>query len=292
MRYKATVLLNKKGHSVEGCCKLLQTSTSGFYDWINYKASHRKQRDDELKPMIANVFYQNKQVYGYPRIQKTLEAQGEVVGKNRVAKLMQELDLKALYKKAFRPQTTLNNPKDYKAERVFKIEDTVVSQPNEVWASDLTYLPMEKGFAYLVAVMDLFDRSILGWDVSDNMNAENTDKALLIALRATSGSLPYLVFHSDQGSQYSADCVRERLRFLGITQSMSRKGNCYDNAFVESFFHTLKNELPKKTFTNVQDAREVLFAYIDGWYNTKRLHSSLGYVSPMEYRKAFGGNHV
>ena len=292
MRYKATILLNKKGHSVEGCCKLLQTSTSGFYDWINYKASHRKQRDDELKPMIANVFYQNKQVYGYPRIQKTLEAQGEVVGKNRVAKLMQELELKALHKKAFRPQTTLNNPKDYKAKRVFKIEDTVVSQPNEVWASDLTYLPMEKGFAYLVAVMDLFDRSILGWDISDNMRAENTDRALLIALRATSGSLPYLVFHSDQGSQYSADCVRERLHLLGITQSMSRRGNCYDNAFVESFFHTLKNELPQKIFTNVHDARESLFAYIDGWYNTKRLHSSLGYVSPMEYRKAFEANHV
>ena len=119
------------------------------------------------------------------------------------------------------------------------------------------------------------------------MNAENTDRALLRAVKATSRSLQGLVFHSDQGSQYSSDSVRERLSLLGITQSMSRRGNCYDNAFMESFFHTLKNELPQKEFKNLEEARETLFAYIEGWYNTKRLHSSLGYVSPRKYRKDF-----
>ena len=215
--------------------------------------------------MIGNVFYKTKRAYGSRRIHKELQGQGEVIGRNRVARIMGEMELRALSKKAFRPKTTQSDPNAPKAERVFKVESSVVTRPNQVWASDLTYIPREGGgHMYLVVVIDLYDRSIRGWDKC-SMLAENTNRALLRALQGTSGSVQGLIFHSDRGSQYTSECVRKRLKLLGIIQSMSRTGNCWDNAFAESLFHTLKNELPKQRFKSLEEATQVLFAYI-GWY--------------------------
>jgi len=229
-----------------------------------------------------SIFGNSKRAYGSPRIQKSLQRDGEKIGKDKVAKLMKEEGLSAKKKKAFRPKTTLNNPSDKKSERIFKIEETEVTGPNQVWVSDLTYLPTGKGFSYLVTVMDLFNREIKGWDVSDSMEAVNTKEALLMAIKATPGSLRELTFHSDQGVQYCSSDVREILELLKITQSMSRKGNCYDNAFAESFFGSMKNELEYNHFCNLDEAKKEIFRYIN-WYNRERFHSGLGYLSPLEY---------
>jgi putative transposase len=282
VKYRQLALLQSEGHPVKLCSELLKTSYSGFRGWIKRKPSARQKRDGELKAKILSIFDKSKKNYGSPRIKKSLELQGEKVGKDKVAKLMKEEGLSALKKKAFRPKTTINNPSDKKSPRVFKIEDNKVTKSNDVWASDLTYLQTRNGFCYLVVVIDLYNREIKGWDVSDSMDADNTKRSLLNAVKATPGSLKALTFHSDQGVQYCSKAVRDKLSLLDITQSMSRKGNCYDNAFVESFFHTLKNELEKTCFDNLAEAKKMIFEYIN-WYNRERLHSSLGYLSPVDY---------
>ena len=197
---------------------------------------------------------------------------------------MREEGLSAKKKRAFRPKTTINNPGDKKSPRAFKIKETKVEGPNQVWVSDLTYLPTGNGFCYLVTVMDLFNREIKGWDVSDSMEAGNTKNALLGAIRDTSGPLNGLTFHSDQGVQYCSGEVRSKLEILNVKQSMSRKGNCYDNAFAENFFGTMKNEMEFNHFGNLEEAKREIINYIN-WYNRERMHSSLGYLSPVEYLK-------
>ena len=284
MKQRGVVLLKKEGHPVKKCCELLKFSTSRFYDWKKGLASKRSCKKNLLIGEIKKAFEKSKGTYGSPRIHKKLQREGHRVGENTVATIMAKEGIAARRKRAFRPKTTWNNPSDRKSARVFKIEEHKANRPNEFWASDLTYIPTEKeGFVYLVTVMDIYNREIKGWDLSDSMKAENTKNALLEALRTTPGQLGGLVFHSDQGSQYCADIVRNKLALLEITQSMSRKGNCYDNAFAESFFSTLKTELPRKKFKDLEDAKKAIFEYIEGWYNRERLHSSLGYLSPMDY---------
>ena len=284
MKYRGIVLLKEEGHPVRMCCNLLQVSFSGFYTWFKGISSKRRLEDGELKMKIIKIFGDSNETYGVPRIQQSLRRMGFYVGKNRIARLMREEGLNVRMKKAFRPKTTINNPSDRKSPREYKIESHKVTGSNQVWVSDLTYIPTEKeGFVYLVVVMDVFHREIKGCNLSPTMEAENTKNALVAAIRSTPGKLDMLIFHTDQGVQNCSEVVRGKLRFLGITQSMSRKGNCYDNAHVESFFHTFKNEISKKKFYDLEDVRRESFRYIELWYNNKRLHSSLGYKSPIEY---------
>ena len=264
------------------CCKLLKASTSSFYDWLKRKSSPRKNTDESLKRRIRSIFESSDGNYGSPRVHKTLQNEGEVIGENKVAKLMREDGLSGKKKKAFRPKTTLNNPNDKKSPRVFKGDIDNVIGPNQVWVFDLTYLPTGSGFSYLVTIMDLFNREVIGWDVSHSMEAVNTKKALMEAIRQASSPLNGLTLHSDQGVQYCSSEVRGKLGLLKITQSMSRKGNCYDNSFAESFFGTLKNEMRIGHFSDINEARREIFRYMN-WYNRERLHSSLGYMSPVEY---------
>jgi transposase InsO family protein len=287
MKYRGIVLLKTEGHSISLCCELLDVSSSGFYDWRKRLPSNRKIKNSEIKAKILNIFSDSRKTYGSPRIKAALERSGDLVGKDRVARLMKEEGLEARRKKAFRPKTTINNPSDKKSERVFKIEETEVTKLNQVWVSDLTYIPTLEGFSYLVTVMDLFNREIIGWDLSDSMEAKHTSLALGRALANSDGKPNELIFHSDQGVQYCSGELRQRLDLMEMIQSMSRKGNCYDNAFAESFFHTLKNELTEKIFTTKEEARKAIFEYIECWYNTKRLHSSLGYMSPKEYAEKY-----
>lgn len=287
MKYRGIVLLGSEGHSISHCCELLDVSPSGFYDWRKRPPSNRTIKNGEIKIKILDIFSDSKKTYGSPRIKAALERSGDFVGKDRVARLMKEEGLMVRRKKAFKPKTTINNPSDKKSERVFKIEKTKITKLNQVWVSDLTYIPTLEGFSYLVTVMDLFNREIIGWDLSDSMEAEHTSTALGRALANSEGKPNELIFHSDQGVQYCSGEVRKRLELMEMIQSMSRKGNCYDNAFAESFFHTLKNELAEKMFTTKEDARKAIFEYIEGWYNTKRLHSSLGFMSPKEYAEKY-----
>lgn len=287
MNFGIIYLLKGEGHALKRICDLFNVSCSGFYKWFKGPISNRKKKDLELKLKIVEKFEESKGTYGVPRIKAALEKDGEKIGKNRVAKLMREGGLSGIRKKSFRPKTTINNPSARKSDRIFKIEETKIEKPNEVWASDLTYIPLTNGFAYLVVVMDLFNREILGWDLSDTMNAKKTKDALVNALRNVQGKPEGLVFHSDQGIQYCSSVFREKIDLLNINQSMSRKGNCYDNAFLESFFHTLKNEISKSRFKNIEEAKKEIFEYIECWYNIRRLHSSLGYMSPVEYKEQY-----
>lgn len=288
MKYRGIVLLSEEGHSVQACCELFDVSTSGFYDWRSRGPSMRQRANESLKAQIKEIHKESKGTYGSPRIKAALQRDGHKVGEDRVAKLMREEKIRARQKKAFVPRTTINNPEDKKSERLFKIESTNVTSPNQVWASDLTYIPTAEGFLYLVVVLDLFTRQVKGWDLSDSMEAKHTMKAFINAVRSLEGRANQVIFHSDQGVQNCAGEFRKRLALLGFVQSMSRKGNCYDNAFVESFFHSLKNELEEKTFKTKDEARKAIFEYIEAWYNTKRLHSSLGYRTPAECEQQFG----
>lgn len=276
--------LKKNHHSVQLSCHLFEVNESSFYAWLRREPSTVAARNEALKKEIESLFKKNKSKYGSPRIYNALKSKGIIVGENKVADLMREMGLSAIKKKAFKPKTTINKPDERKSARVFKIEDYKVKKENEVWGSDLTYIQMDKGFCYLVVVLDLFNREIKGWDVSGSMEASQTQKALLNAIQATDGSLKETIFHSDQGSQYCSDKVRGTIQIVGMKQSMSRKGNCYDNAFVESFFHSLKNELEKSVFKNLEEAKKYVFEYMN-WYNRERLHSSLGYMSPIEYKE-------
>ena len=287
MKYQGIVLLSEKGHSIKLCCDLLDVSASGFYDWKKRPPSKRKIENENLKKEIKEIYKISKKTYGSPRIRASLVRIGKKVGKDRVAKLMKEENLSARSKKRFVPRTTVNNPLDKKSDRVFKIEKNEIIKPNQVWASDLTYIPTKEGFLYLVVVLDLFNRQVKGWDLSDSMEAKQTVKAFTSAVKGFAGKLGKIIFHSDQGIQYCSKILRNRLEILDFTQSMSRKGNCYDNTFVESFFHSLKNELEEKEFKTKDEARKAIFEYIEAWYNNKRLHSSLGYMTPMEYEQQF-----
>jgi transposase InsO family protein len=288
VKYRGIVLLADEGHPVQTCCELFDVSTSGFYDWRDRGPSTRQAANEALKTEIKAIHQESKGTYGSPRIKAALERKGQKVAEDRVAKLMREQNIRARQKKAFVPKTTVNNPGDQKSERLFKIESTEVTKPNQVWASDLTYIPTGEGFVYLVVVLDLFTRQVKGWDLSESMEAKHTVKAFINAVRTFKGRADKVIFHSDQGSQNCAGELRRKLALLGFLQSMSRKGNCYDNAFVESFFHSLKNELEEKVFKTKEEARKAIFEYIEAWYNTKRLHSSLGYRTPAECEQQFG----
>lgn len=284
MSYKKIVKLKSKGHGLKRCCRLLEVSRSGFYSWLKRKPSKTKQEDQRLAEKVLSIFKESKARYGSPRIQKTLEREGIIVGKNRVSRLMREANLSAMTKKCFIPKTTVNNPNMTKSPRIFKIKDTEVVKENQVWVSDLTYIRVGNSFCYLVTIMDVFTREIKGWDFSETMDAVNTNNAFIEAVRSAPGSLEGLIFHSDQGSQYCSSKVRKKLVLLKITQSMSRKGNCYDNAYAESLFSTIKRELGCDHFKNKEQAKRVIFEYLN-WYNRDRLHSSLGYLSPLEYKE-------
>lgn len=288
MKYRGIVLLSAEGHSVQSCCELFDVSTSGYYDSKSRGPSARSKANEALKTQIKQIHKDSKGTYGSPRIKASLERKGQKVGEDRVAKLMREENIRARQKKAFVPKTTVNNPEDKKSERLYKIESTEVTRPNQIWASDLTYIPTAEGFMYLVVVLDLFTRQVKGWDLSDSMEAKQTVKAFVNAVRNLKGRAKEVIFHSDQGVQNCAAEMRQKLSLLGFLQSMSRKGNCYDNAFVESFFHSLKNELEEKSFKTKDEARKAIFEYIEAWYNTKRLHSSLGYMSPVEFEQQSG----
>ena len=282
MKFRGVLLLGQEGHAIKTCCELFGVSCSGFYDWKRRPLSNRALKNQELLVEVKNIFNINKERYGSPRIQRALVKQGKTVSENKIARLMRKEGLCAKGKKAFRAKTTINNPSDKKSERVYKIEEQKVTKENEVWVSDLTYIRTKEGFCYLTIVMDLWNREIKGKNIANNMLAENTKDALLKAVKSSSGKLDKTIFHSDQGVQYCSFEFREKLELLSMTQSMSRKGNCYDNAFAESFFHSLKTELGHKVFENFKEAKKEINEYIN-WYNNERLHSSLGYLSPKDY---------
>ena len=277
-------LVDEKSHEVKSSCSLMGVCRSSFYS-----IKTRPQQalvEPLLHQRIRFHFDKNKGRYGSPRIASCLRDEGFCIGENKVAEIMRELGLRAAQKSSFKPKTTINDPVSNKAERVFKIEETEVTAPDQVWASDLTYLPFLDRFLYLVIFIDLCTRKVKSWELSSNMKAHHTKQAFLSAVANTKGPLGGLVSHSDQGVQYCWSEYQQTLEFLSVTQSMSRKGNCYDNAFAESFFATLKRELDLNHCETEYQMKEEIAEYID-WYNKERKHSSLGQISPAEFESNF-----
>ena len=268
-------------------CRILGVSRSGYYKWLDRPIAERKKENTRLAQKIKHLWGESRETYGAPRIHKALKKTGERVGKKRVAKIMKNNGLAGAGKKKFKPQTTTSKHNLPVADRVFKVEDSKekVFSKGSIWVGDITYIQTDEGFAYLSAFMDLSNREIVGHYVGDTLHTEIVTKAFDDAT-GRHGVNEGLVVHTDRGSQYAATSFRDRLSEIGALPSMSRKGNCYDNAFMESFFRTLKVELVHRhKFKTIAEARMKIFEYIEVWYNRKRMHSSLDYLSPVEYKK-------
>jgi len=240
----------------------------------------------KIKNQIRIKFKASKKTYGSPRIYQTLKGTALSCSENTVAKYMKEMELDGRLKKKFRVKTTNSDHNHPIAPRVFKVEDGAPTGPNQVLAGDITYIRLGSCFLYLAVVMDICTRQIRGWSLTDNLSTTGA----LMAMKTALGNCPLgvkMIFHSDRGVQYASDVFTTLLNGKGIIPSMSRKGNCYDNAYVESFFKSLKSEwLYRHHYETEEELRALVFEYIEIWYNRKRLHSSLGYVSPMEYELA------
>ncbi len=271
-----------KHYPVAPTCKALDASRSGFYAHRSKPLLPRRLRDKALKATIVDIFDQSRGTYGSPRIQQELAKRKQPCGKNRALRLMKEQNLQPIQKKKYRPMTTDSNHKLAVAPN-WVGEIAAADRPNQIWTSDITYLWTAQGWLYLASHMDLFSRRIVGWAVSLNLETDLIQRSLD---KAQSGRKPCpgLIHHSDRGSQYASKIYRQQLEDNHITCSMSRKGNCYDNAAHESFWATLKTEcFGKEVPRSREQARLMIFSYIEGFYNTRRIHSSLGYLSPDQY---------
>jgi putative transposase len=264
---------------VEISCQVLEVSRSGYYDWINRPPSLRDKRRQELTAKIKIASVEGRGVYGSPRIFKALAAQGQSVSENTVAKVMKTAGIRAKTKKKFVPTTTDSNHQYKVAGNVLDREFTA-KLPNQKWAVDITYIPTDQGWMYLAGVIDLCSRMIVGWSMADPMQTNLVSDALQMAIARRSPNKG-LLHHSDRGVQYASDDYLHLLESHNMVPSMSGKGDCWDNAAMESFWSTLKTELVHhERYATHDQARASIFEYIEVFYNRKRLHSSLSYVSP------------
>lgn len=270
-------------YPIQTLCRVLGASTSGYYDWRDRPKSAQAVSNRELLSEIQAIHIQSKQTYGSPRIHAELKEQGRRVGQKRVARLMGLNGIVAQRSKRHRRTYTHREPQV--AEQNHLDRDFTATGPNQKWVSDITFIPTRQGWLYLAIVLDLYSRAIVGWSMSKRINGQLVHDALDMAICQRETNEGMLV-HSDQGSQYTAQSYREKLKAYGMICSMSRKGECHDNAVAESFFHTLKEELVyDANYKTHNEARQAIFKYIELFYNRKRLHSYLNYKAPYEYEK-------
>lgn len=275
-----------KEYSVGALANALEVSRSGFYADKRKVQGRRYQQDRELLRQIEKVFVDSGRTYGSPRLCAVLRGCGWHCGKNRIARLMRVAGLHARQKRVFRPQTTLSEH-SLAIARNWLARMPAPDRPNRIWQSDITYLPTTQGWLYLAVTLDACSRRVVGWATSDNLHSTLVTEALERAWRNRRPG-PGLVHHSDRGIQYASNRFRSLLQSIAATASMSRKANCYDNALVESFFSTLKTEcFGKRQPTTTEQTRLLLFQYIESFYNPRRLHSALGFLSPLQFENRF-----
>lgn len=268
---------------VEKMCRVLSVSRSGYYSNQDRGTSPHDVEDNRLKVEIKAIFNRYKGRVGSPAVTEWLSRQGETVGENRVARLMHEMGLMAKGKKKFRHTTDSNHDMPISPNHLDR--KFTVSAPNEVWVTDITYVRTREGWLYLCVFVDLFSRLIVGYAMDDHMRTSLVTTALQRGYWRRKPPIGLMV-HSDRGSQYASSVFRELLKACGMTQSMSRRGNCWDNAVGESVFHTLKVELiHEEDFHTRREAKEKIIEYIELYYNSVRLHSTLGQMSPMEFEQ-------
>jgi transposase InsO family protein len=274
-------------YPVRMMCAALHVSRSGYYGWRTRKESERGKTDRELTSLIERKHEQSGGVYGSPRIRDDLIDEGYSVGRRRVARLMREAGLAGRPKRRFKV-TTQRDVRHPVARNLLK-QDFSAQRPNQVWASDITYVSTLQGWLYLAVVMDLYSRKIVGWSMDERMSRHLAIDALTMAL-ADRQPAKALIHHSDRGAQYTSDDYRELLEQHGIQCSMSSRASCYDNAVVESFFGLMKRERAYRVRYKTRDqARADLFHYIEVFYNRKRRHGYLGNISPDDFERESAG---
>jgi putative transposase len=270
---------------VSDLCRTLGVTRSGYYAWLNRPASARAGRRKELVKKIREAHAAGRELYGSPRVHAELKASGVAVCENTVAKYMREEAIEARTHRRFRVRTTDADHDHPVADNVLA-RDFAADAPDAKWATDITYVPTDEGWLYLAAVIDLCSRRIVGWAMADHMRAELCLDALDMAVlhrRPDAG----LLHHSDRGVQYCCDAYRARVDALSFVASMSRTGDCYDNAAMESFWGTFKRELvyqqPDGRFATREQAKRMIFEYVEVFYNRQRRHSAMGYKSPEQF---------
>ncbi|MFN2199503.1 MAG: IS3 family transposase [Anaerolineales bacterium] len=273
-------------YGVQSMCQALGVGRSGYYAWRKRATSLREKRDRELVGHIRAAYINSRKTYGSPRIHAALQRQGVLCGRNRVAKLMRLHGITARKRSRRFPVTTQRQPGALPAPNLLN-QDFSATESNQKWVTDITYIDTAEGWLYLAPVLDLFSRQVVGWAMADHSQASLVESALRMAL-ARRHPQPGFLHHSDQGSQYTSFTYQLQLLAHHCRISMSRVGNCYDNAVMESFFATLKTECATGQFASQAQARRAIFEYIEVWYNRQRLHSSLGYLSPAEFEKLSG----
>jgi len=285
MRYEF-IREHQREFSVQRMCRVLDVTRSGYYAWHPEKTGPRVQANQILVEHIRKEYTTSRQTYGSPRIWAALQGQGVTCGRHRVARLMHREGISPKKRRRWHPVTTQRQAGVIPAPNNLN-QDFFAALPNTKWVSDFTYIDTAEGWLYLAVVLDLFSRKVVGWAMAEQMDTALVENALRMALDARQPHVS-LLHHSDQGSQYTSAAYQSQLAAAMIQTSMSRVGNCYDNAVAESFFGTLKSECVTAQFATHALARTTIFEYIEVWYNRKRLHSTLGYLSPTEFERQHG----
>ena len=269
---------------IEKMCAVLEVGSSGYFKWKSKPICNRLLRKEKIKQQIASIYFASKQRYGSPRITFELHSLGYKVSRITVAKYMKELGLRSKLSKKFK--VTTNSKHNYLMVENVLERNFIVEQPSRVWVSDITYIQTKEGFLYLTTVIDLYDRKIIGWSLSNGMSADETSLTAWKMAIKNRKTVAGLIFHSDRGVQYASNKFAKTLESYGVVRSMSRKGNCWDNAVAESFFKSLKNELIyQKYFYTKKQAKQEIFEYIEFYYNRTRSHSYLGNLSPVRFEE-------
>jgi len=276
----------RSAHRVEKMARVLGVTRSGYYAWVDSEPSAHEVQDQKLVACIGEIQKKVKHRYGSPRMTRELRRRGWQVGHNRVARLMQEYSLGARVKKAFRVTTKSNHGLPVAPNMLGR--QFAVAAANRVWVSDISYVATAEGWLYLCVILDLYSRRVVGWSMGNGLGTKLVIAAFMMAVLRRQPPRR-LVFHSDRGVQYCAKAFRRRTRAWGMQQSMSRKGDCWDNACAESFFKSLKAELiGRQIFATREGARAAIFEYIEVFYNRQRLHSYLDYCTPAEFEEGLG----
>ena len=280
---------NRADHAVSTMCRVLGVSASGYYAWRRRGPSRRARRDAELAERIGAIHRDSRGTYGSPRIHAELREAGERLGRKRVARLMRERGLRGVDRRKW-TRTTVSNASAEPAPDLVR-RDFSAPAPNRLWVADATYVPTLAGFLFLAVVVDVYSRRVVGW----RMGAELATWLMLDALDMALGQRDArgVVHHSDRGSQYTSIAFGDRCREAGVRLSMGSAGDCYDNALCESFFATLECELiDRSRFATRREAELAIFDFIEGFYNTRRRHSSIGYLSPAEFERLGGWDRM
>jgi putative transposase len=273
---------------VGSMCEMLEVSRGGFYSWLRRPESRWSRETSRLTELIRTIHQESRKTYGCPRVHAELLSRGETCGKNRVARIMRANEIRSKRKRRFRKTTDSKHSLPV-APNLLN-QDFKANRPNEVWLADITYIPTAEGWLYLASLEDLFSRRVVGYSMSNSLETQLVLDALQMAVDRRPSLVAGLIHHSDRGSQYASEAYQKRLERFDMVPSMSGKGNCYDNAPMESFYATLKTELVHhERYPTRAKARASIFEFIEVFYNGTRRHSALGYLSPAQYEMAVEG---